>query len=346
MKPGQRKWIIHGVSILITLIFLFFLFSSVNLEDIFKTIAAIDLTYLGIGFLIYIVSYLLRAIRFRILLNQSIPLFGLFSIVCVHNMANGVLPAKSGELSYVFLVGKFQNIKSGEALATLLIARIFDIGCIIPLFLISFLVVEESTNGNQSLIPLLVLILVSLIILTISLLKYGKVLFGTILGRFEVFTLRDVTFFQFVLQKGKEMVEALEEIKTRDLSFFGKIFSVSLSIWISIFFMNYILTLAMNLNLSFLEVMFASSFCICATMLPIQGIVGFGTFEAGWVVGFMTIGLSYDAAISSGFSYHFITILYFTVLGLIGVFNLLKPRLSCILQCSGNTSSDTENKNS
>ncbi len=346
MNIGNRKWIIHILSILITLILLIFFFSTVDLQDIARILSSIDPLYLGIGFLLYVFTYVLRAIRFRILLNHAIPFFRLFPIVCVHNMANSVLPAKSGELSYVYLVKKFGNIQTGEGIATLLVARIFDLICIIPLFILSFFLLEKYSGGNQYMAPLFAVVLVFLVILIVSLFRYGKPIFGRLHQRFQNSSLQDVSVLDFLFRKGSDMIEALEGIKSRKGFFFGKLSVVSLSIWISIFLLNYVLILAMGIEMGFLEVMFASSFGICATMLPIQGILGLGTFETGWTIGFMAVGLSYDLAVSTGFGYHIIVILYFSILGLFGILILLKPRLSCIVRRSGNTSSDTEPGNS
>jgi uncharacterized membrane protein YbhN (UPF0104 family) len=62
----------------------------------------------------------------------------------------------------------------------------------------------------------------------------------------------------------------------------------------------------------------ASTFSLLTTILPFQGIGGFGTMEGGWTIGFMLFGMSKDLAIISGFGVHIITIFYFLVLGVIG----------------------------
>jgi len=328
MILGNRKWIVHFFSIFITIILLIFLLSSINITSIIETLSNVNKYYLIIGFFIYAITYLLRAIRFKVLLVHPIPFLNLFSIVCIHNMATNILPLKSGELSYIYLVRKFQNIRLGEAIATLLVARIFDLISIIPLFILSFIFLEKYSYSNQNIAPLLALMLILIIILMLSLFKYGKTVFRTMHSFYIKSRFYDLSFLTILLLKGRDMIEALESIKTRNILFFGEIVLISLSIWISIFLLNYVLILSLGLNLDFLEVMFASTFGICATMLPIQGVLGFGTFELGWMIGFITIGLSSDSAISTGFSYHIIIISYFLILGLFGVFNLLIMRYS------------------
>ena len=62
-----------------------------------KTLVSIDSIYLLIGFVLYLRLFL-RTLRFHILLNNKVSIKDLFSIVCVHNMANNILPARTGEV--------------------------------------------------------------------------------------------------------------------------------------------------------------------------------------------------------------------------------------------------------
>jgi len=71
-----------------------------GLKNKITTFAGIDALYLIAGFVLYACSYLFRALRFHILLNREVGMKNLFSIVCVHNMANNILPARTGELSF------------------------------------------------------------------------------------------------------------------------------------------------------------------------------------------------------------------------------------------------------
>lgn len=67
------------------------LLSQIKIADIIITLAGIDPLYLIAGFVLYVCSYLFRALRFHILLNKEVGLRDLFNIVCVHNMVNNIL---------------------------------------------------------------------------------------------------------------------------------------------------------------------------------------------------------------------------------------------------------------
>ena len=57
----------------------------------------------------------------------------------------------------------------------------------------------------------------------------------------------------------------------------------------------------MGINLQLESIFLASTILFMIWILPIQGIGGFGTFEGSWAVSFMAVGVSKEAAISSGF---------------------------------------------
>jgi len=76
--------------------------------------------------------------------------------------------------------------------------------------------------------------------------------------------------------------------------------------------------MGMNFQLSIFIVILGGTFILLTTVLPIQGVAGFGTTETIWTLVFVPLGLSVDQAIVSGFCYHIVIILYFAILGIYG----------------------------
>jgi len=60
----------------------------------------------------------------------------LFKIVCVHNMMNNLLPARTGEVSYIYLINKVHERDISEGIATLVVARVFDFIVISGIFFV------------------------------------------------------------------------------------------------------------------------------------------------------------------------------------------------------------------
>ena len=91
-------------AVLITIVLLFLLSSQINPDDVIITLKNINPLFLIAGFILYTGGLtVLRTWRFHILLNKEVSVKDLFPITCVVNMMNNLLPARTGELSYIYL---------------------------------------------------------------------------------------------------------------------------------------------------------------------------------------------------------------------------------------------------
>jgi uncharacterized membrane protein YbhN (UPF0104 family) len=79
----KKQTLFKLVAIIITIALIAVLLSQIDAGDVMSILAKINPAYLGIG--LYAISYLLRALRFHILLNKEVGIKELFSIVSVHN---------------------------------------------------------------------------------------------------------------------------------------------------------------------------------------------------------------------------------------------------------------------
>ena len=91
----KKQTIAKILAVVVTTGLVAILLSQINLSDIVTTLTRIDPIYIIIGFTLYLSSYFFRALRFHILLNNKVSIKHLFSIVCVHNMANNILLVKN-----------------------------------------------------------------------------------------------------------------------------------------------------------------------------------------------------------------------------------------------------------
>ena len=318
----NRKTITKLSAVAITVALVAILLSQIRIADIITTLAGIDPLYLIAGFVLYACSYFFRALRFHILLNGEVGLRDLFNIVCVHNMVNNILPARTGELSYIYLLKKLHNKTTGEGIATLFVARVFDFIVISLLFFISALMIQDLPEMIMKVVWIIAFLMVLIVIFLITLLYFGESFLNIVRRVFRRFNLEKKYFVDYLLRKGEETVESFEKIKANG-QVIG-IITVSIGIWLSVYALNYMLVLAMHINLAFFAVLLGSTFLIFATILPIQGIGGFGTMEGGWTVGFIAVGLTKEVAISSGFVAHVIAIFYFLILGIFGLTGVRK----------------------
>ncbi|MBP1928315.1 uncharacterized protein (TIRG00374 family) [Methanolinea mesophila] len=324
MKKSQY---IQIIAILLTITFAGILISQISINDLVSTLRNINPAYLLAGFLLYSCSYFFRSLRFGYLLDNAIRLRDMYRIVCLHNMFNYILPVRSGELTYVYLIKKIHGRTAGEGLATLIISRIFDYILITILFLISFFLLRDLKMISTNAIFLGIAFMLLLLVLLMWFMYKGRSSVHYLERFFGAFRVDQHRAGNFILRKCDETVQCIEHLKETKQGMWYPLIISTLGVWLSIYTMNFVLILAMNIQLTYIAVIFASTFAILTTVLPVQGMGNFGTLEAGWTLGFIAVGVSQDAAISSGFIYHFIVILYFAIWGVWGFLALRKNNL-------------------
>jgi len=310
------------VSIVITVILLAILFIQVSIKDIINILTNINPLYLLVGFIIYSCTYILRAVRFHLLLNKEVSIKDLFHIECVHYMMNNLLPARTGELSYIYLLKTEQNKPTGEGLATLVIARIFDFIIISIFFLLFSLFVKDLMPDFSILIDLGILFLFFMIILLFGLLFYGHHILKVFESIAQYINFKTFHAGDYITKKGEETIVCFEKFKTGNTGMHLSVILISVAIWVLEYSLFYLIAISMGIHLEPVQVLFASSFAVFSTVLPIQGIGGFGTTEAGWALGFIAVGVSKDVAINTGFGFHLIILLYTLSLGIFGYVNI------------------------
>jgi conserved hypothetical protein len=315
------------IAILITIILVALLFTQVSLKVVLTTLLQSNPVYLLAGFILYLSSYLFRSWRFHILLNNEVGIKDLFHIECVHNMMNNLLPARTGELSYIYLLKKNNCRTTGDGLATLVVARIFDFIIISALFLSALFLYHDISSGLMKYLWLVFLFFVIMLVLILALIFSGNWTQSVIKNFCIKIHIGDTSVGQLLLQKSEETIQCVSRIFGNKMSFipvFMRCLILTAFIWASLYLMIFVLMYAMGFTLSFPLVLLGSTFAIFSTVLPIQGIGGFGTTESAWVIGFVILGVSGDIAINSGFGYHILVLIFTVILGGFGFFILRK----------------------
>jgi len=307
------------ISILLAVILVILLLIPININDLVRVIKKIDFTWLVLAFLSYILLYIFRALRFKLLLDNKIKSWRIFDIVCLHNLLINILPLRSGELSYLYLIKKTGQIKTGQNISSLIVARFFDFLAIIILIFISLCFVCQSISQRILINILLVGLFIFLFLIILSFL----VLFKTAMIKkpadylIERTFLKKLKIMKFIRQKTDEVLEAIQALKSKKI--FSFLFLGSLSIWLLFYLVDFLLLKGLGLNMGFWSVVFATSFVILMAISPIQGIAGFGTAETGWVIGLVILGFPKETAIVSGFALHLLGLFLAIIMGMWGI---------------------------
>jgi len=329
----RRRLTVHRVifSLLVSLAVVLGLLqiTKVSPTEILARLSAASPWALLAGFLLHILAYWLRALRFRILIgSKKVGLTSLFDIMTVHNLMNHVLPFRAGELTYVYLVHQTDRVPLGEGLGTLAVARImelvaFCVYCslsVVWLRLARFRFAEEYDPyvwaALWSIVPLLLALIALLCLLA---LKGVPLVKGV-----RQWALRGA------LSRARPACRLFDAMERAALSFAHlrsrrvrlAAFALSLAIMGIVYLVAYVLLSGIGYPMIYPLVVVCSTIAGLVFMLPLYGLGGLGTVETGWTLGCLMAGVPKTTAVASGFSFHIIVLGYVSLLGIYGIVRL------------------------
>lgn len=296
-------------SLAITLVFVWWLVNYFTAEDLMQSLGRITFQTLAIGFLIYIITYIFRAIRFYVLLNKKnnkqISLSKLFSIVCLHTFIGNIVPFRIGELSFLYFAKK-EGIPLKKSGPSLVLARVLDGLAVLLLFtILSFLIeIPEVAVLRYWALAIFLIVLAKVILIVYKGGWFKKI--------FKILTLNKLKKLSVLVDKVIDSFSYYKDKKTLLAAF-----SVSILLWISLLSAFYIVVNP-HLNLSYSAVMLGLIFPSVVAILPIQGFAGAGTTEGGFIIGFLLVGLTTSMAASMSITYHTTALLFLLCAGIIG----------------------------
>lgn len=294
-----------------------------------------SLVSLVIGFALHFLVYILKALRFRMILGPGRLRWSHWvDLVTLHNFANFILPFRTGELAYVYLITRKENVPIGESVGSLLIARIFDLLCLALLFPVClgalFWLGMPYSHQRMLLFILGLAGFSSIIALLLGLTLRGETLVGVLKRIVVRLGLGGSHFADTLLDKMKEVVDTFGRIRSRRL--YGSLFGISLAILFFLYLIGYILLHGLGVSMSYLQVVFCLTLMFLSNSLPINSLAGIGTMQGLFILGCEIIGLdpempyligltdssNLDIEFSIGLAVHFIIISYVVLLGLYG----------------------------
>jgi len=292
------------------------LFSHISWSQVFNLIRKVDMFWVGI-FLIFSVSQqLVRTVRYRLVLRTAGERPGFFRmllVVLVRGFCVDLLPARTGELVYLYLLKARLGIGLGAATASFALPFLFDIVALGPLVILAVLTI---TGGGLSVRALVVVgaLLAAASMLAVALmpviLRIGFAF--TAHGALGMPRLR-----RFLADTHRQVIRA------RRARIYGTLFGLSLLVRVLKYSGIYALLFALlkpeGYTLAQLHAPSAFlGFCAAemAASLPFSGVAGFGAYEGTWSLVFQLLGFPQEMASASGVSHHLLTQVYGYALGL------------------------------
>ena len=118
---------------------LYFAFKNVPFSGLFRYLTSINYYWVLPAVLVTLISFILRAVRWRIILESAkkISVARAFHPMMIGFMINCVLPGRLGEVARPVILQKEEKVPFATGLATVAAERIFDIGFLILLFMLT-----------------------------------------------------------------------------------------------------------------------------------------------------------------------------------------------------------------
>jgi len=307
VTPAKRV----AIACLVTVLLLGLLLSQIDLRSVVRNLYSLGLAGNLLALALWAATYSLRAHRFSILLSPHSPPFArLLGLTAVYMFALRLLPMRTGEFSYLYLVRSNSSASLAKAGATLAFARVLDMLTVLLLFCAAALLRAKLSFALTLNLALVSVTLVLLLLFMDRLLRETGVLLEWLSRGHRKLPRRLARF-------AEETAEEVVRLKARRV--YLSTFAVTLVIWATTFLTFYVFLRGFGISVSPPAALCGATAAVAASSLPINGIGGFGAVEVGWAAGFIAVGLSKQAAISSGVAMNLTTFVYSALLAGIGL---------------------------
>jgi hypothetical protein len=294
------------VSIIFFLALIITLYYTITIEQLTIVVEMFSLRTFIVCLLIYFVSYILRGYRYHIVIgNPRLTYIKLLPVIMLYQFFVRILPLKSGELTFLYLLKKYRNIDLHQSANSLLFVKVIDLISILFLFIsLNAIPFMDVTNNFE-----LTFVFIVNIILTSLFMRFY------------------IPIFEFVkvFLKSRTWKFLKYDLVIRILSY-NRIFSMkeiifisinTSAIWISLYILL-LLLIQGSISISIIEQIQAITYAFIGNILPINGLGGFGAQEASWTIGFMQKNVDYSLSLITGVYVNVISFLYVIIFGAFG----------------------------
>jgi uncharacterized membrane protein YbhN (UPF0104 family) len=274
--------------------------SVLDLTAVVSAIIALPAQTAVVIFLLGAVSWLLRGLRTWLLFEQ-LPLMEALGMSFVHNTANNLAPMRLGELALPMLARWLGNVEFSVGLTSLLWIRLLDL---ISLIGISVCIVFLPTVGTIMLALLAALVFLTPLLIAIIIPKTQHIRLPQILEQARAQLINEA-------QNGKRL---------------HRMWRLTILAWLSkIMGMGVLLATLSGIPMT--DVITTILGAELSSILPIHGLAGAGSYEAGGIIGSTLMGLSPVLALEMTIQLHIYVLSLTAVFGILGVLLLLKRTL-------------------
>jgi hypothetical protein len=231
-----------------------------------------------------------------------------------------VLPAKTGEATFVVYLKGVAGVPGSEGLASLLVSRLLDLTVLVGSIGLAGLVIAVGAGGaaqREWLLPTSAALLALAAVLAV-LCARSRWLVQLFVWSSRRLRLDRIHLGQRIVAKAEGFGAALHHASAEGRLLGGAL--LSLPLWLLVFLFYAVLARGLGLaeHGSLVRTAFGAGLATVANLLPINGFAGFGTQEAGWSIGFRLLGVPRELALSTGIGVHLVQLFNVVLMGVVG----------------------------
>ena len=274
---------------------LYFAFNQVNIEDIYRALSDANMIYILVAFIATFVTFILRSLRWKILLDspKELKIQKYISTTHVGYFLNNILPFRAGDLARAKLLSNIStNIKFSFLVGSLVAEKIIDLW-IVGLFSI-FIILFGFKNvlGLEFSIGILLLYVIT------SFIIFGN---NSLANKMQK---------QFSITKN--FIDGYLLVSKNKI----KLGSISILLWCSFVVYMYTLLKSVNIDLSFQQYIGITVITSIVTSLPIAP-AAIGTYHLAVIYFLNLYGIGIDQSQTAAILLHSVFLLYSIILGYI-----------------------------
>ena len=314
-----------GLPSLLAVVIVYFLLKEIDIHEIPRTLRRLPLKALLIGFGCYCLLVYTKSLRFRALLNLESRGHQIFPILALHTFWGNILPMRTGDISYLYLMQRRQKVDATQGIASLLVASLIDLVLLMVLVVATASLLRDALQDTFSgtLLYLMPILIAGGLVTGVVCVYAAPEICLRIAARCTApLAALDKRWIAWAVDKAMAVLQELAHFRSNRRLFAVWGYSI-LSLAIRFGFQCYLVT-EMGVDIPGTEVLFALAFTNVFNLLPVQTIGNFGTTEFPFVWLLHHFGVSVETATVTGFSLHILILLYCLPLGIYGF--LRKPK--------------------
>jgi uncharacterized protein (TIRG00374 family) len=309
-QTNRSNWRRTLLGILVSVAALVLLLRYFDWREVADVMRDAEWVYLILMLPIYLGSYIFRAMAWRLLLMDSVPLRRVFLTMNVGYLLNNTLPLRLGELGRAYLLGR-DGLGFWRVFSTIIIERAFDLIIAAGLLLGTLPFVWDASYSSQ--VAIMVLVFVFLGLLTLHLLARYRT---WVLAQFDRLGAR----WPLIIKLGRERLEAFLDGLETLVSFgrFARVFAWMVINWFCFVIQQYLILRSFYPDAKFLHSTFTMGVSSLGAAVPSSpGYIG--VYEAAVVGALALFDIPFATAFAHALTAHFIYIFVTGILGLYGL---------------------------